>query len=384
MLRAILAGALMLPLLMVHAACGTATTETHRIDAGGGQSLIVSARDEGRASRALEESTSRLNEWLGPRRSGQSRPDTIVTSRLGSVPSTMDVESAVAFAVARSWWPSDAPAEAAALIDGAAWYLQSRIVETLFDYTYFRSGHSADRVALFGGWWTIGFEWLPLDRWTAGVERRDRASEPRDRARARSAHAFATLERLLTWPVLQGALSAWVQGDVPATPAEVARVIGEAAGQDLGWFFDAAFTPDRTFDYAIGTLASEADRECDKPSCYRTRVSALRLGNAVFTGSSLSPSGPFESGDAVEILVGFSDGSSVTARWDGRASSRDFEFASAAPAVFAAIDPNDVIVIDENHLNNRVDLAGGTNVPVWKWTARWLIWLQDAMLSTTG
>ena len=354
--------------------CARASAPAARLHTASGDTVIVSADDRARAALALKTSEAQLVEWLGARPARRQPVTIVVPSRWRRVPASMDVESAIAFELARAWLPP-AGDDAAAIRDGAAWYLQSRSVETLFDYTHFLPGHSADRQLLFGGLWVEAFAWLPVDRWTAGVGR----GRYDDDDRTRGAAAFATLERYLTWPVLQGALAAWAQSDV-ATRADITSLIGNAVAQDLGWFFAVAFDRTRRIDYAVTAMTSAADPQCAPSPCYRTRVSAANLGTTAFSGSSRAPSGPYKGGDAVEIVVGFADGSEAAARWDGREQAREFEFVSAAPARFAAVDPRRVIVIDDNHLNNRLDADRGGPVPM-RWMARWLIWLQDAALT---
>ena len=340
------------------------------------------AQDHARAQQAAAESTARLDEWLGAALQPRSPIYAAVPERRRSVAATMDVESLVAFAAARARFPEAPDARSAVMLDGAAWYLQSRIVPTLYDYAFFVEGHSADRVALFGGLWVEAFEWLPLDRWTAGIAR-GRQFADRHHGRARGAAAFATLERYLTWPVLQSGLRAWAHSDAGSI-MDASRLISDATAYDLDWFFEFAFDAERRVDYAVVGLASQPGSACLQPPCYRTTVTTANRGNAAFSGTSLPPSDRFGSGDAVEILVGFADGSEVMARWDGRAAAREFHFESAAEARFAVVDPRRVIVMDDNYLNNRVESGGRETQELGRWTARWLIWLQDAMLTLSA
>lgn len=46
----------------------------------------------------------------------------------------------------------------------------------------------------------------------------------------------------------------------------------------------------------------------------------------------------------------------------------------------ARLDPDRVLLLDDNYLDNSRRTAAPSNVPVGKWAVRWLVWLQGAML----
>jgi len=156
------------------------------------------------------------------------------------------------------------------------------------------------------------------------------------------------------------------------TPADIQQIVSDASGQDLDWFFSTAFDPARRFDYGIDTFTTQGKT---------TRVTVVRRGDAMFTGRTRQPDGPYESGDAMELRVTFADGQQITERWDGRQASRVFEFESPSPAVEACLDPNRTLLLDENYLDNRRMATPSHNIDVAKWTARWVMWLQNAMLT---
>jgi hypothetical protein len=340
------------------------------------QAVSARPRDEARARRAFDEAAARLDAWLGP---SSARPDIHLRDRWRVVPSTMEVESEVAYQLARSRWPAAVDPSGAALLDGVAWYLQSRIIETLFDQQLHTNGYAMDRAVLFGGAWVQAFNWLPVSRWSAGIGRGDYG--PSAPLRARGAQAFATLERYLTWPILQRALAAWAAQPAIIDLDGVARIVGSAAGQDLGWFFAVAFDPAQTVDYRVASVVSHQGGDCGTPSCYRTRVGVARIGAAAFAGSAADRFGRYHAGDAVEIAVLFADQSRHVVRWDGRDRTASFDVDAAAPAVAATIDPGQVILLDRNLLDNTLRVNPARDRPVLRWIARWLIWFQDAMLT---
>jgi hypothetical protein len=378
------------------------------------------ASDRQRVASALQHAAERYSQWLGPppaatfvvtdelRGAGGSRQAAEIGVDLPwwPAPAGMDVESQAAFELARWWLAGPHRGRGSApLVDGAAWYLQSRIVEDLFDYAFLRTAHSADGLRLFGDAIPWPVPSLRLSRWSAGLGRGEWLSWLRggtwDAARrwgvrrlppatgpdvVRAALAFGTLERYLEWPALQGALSVWARraAERELTREEIEQTIAAAAGQDLAWFFPAALDSARRFDYAVTAHSSEraGPRQCDSDACFLTAVTVERLGNAVFSGSSREPEGAFESGDALEVRVGFADGQQASARWDGRQASKTFVFESESPAVAAEVDPDCILLLDENRLNNVRRLTSVSNVPTRRWVVRWMVWLEDAMLSS--
>ena len=342
---------------------------------------------------AASEATGRFVEWLGPApfdratihdrahlpAGGADRVIVVAVPWTGSA-DLMAVESEVASGLAAAWFPGLASADPPALRDGIARYLQSHIVERLFNLRRGVTSYRVDGVRLFGGsvfWPTPS---LRLSRWTAGLVGGARGPEV-----ARVALAFGTLERWLGWPTVQGALRAVAEqsGRGPMSADAAIDALSAAIGQDLSWLFDQALDPSASFDYAIESVAV-APPSASCQACYRTDVMVGRRGTALFTGRSRQPEGGYPAGDAVEIRVRFSDGQTASARWDGRAERHNVAFESAAPPEEVWLDPDRVLLLDDDPLNSSRMLPPRTNVPIVKWAARWLIWLQDAALAYTA
>ena len=57
-----------------------------------------------------------------------------------------------------------------------------------------------------------------------------------------------------------------------------------------------------------------------------------------------------------------------------------------AKLVYAAIDPENVLLLDLDRTNNSRLVEPDSKVVVLKWTSRWMLWLQDfiGMLSFFG
>lgn len=347
-----------------------------------------------RIENAANESLARFTDWLGPipapkllltdRRDANDRSYAIALDLpWRPAPATMDVESQVSYGMADVWWNwRTEDGDDWAVIQGVAWYLQSRVVERLYDFAFLNPGHRSEAVRFFGGAVPWQFPLLRTSRWTAGLGRFEylrgdaRRVWPRPARRlptylspdtVRIAHAFASLERSHGWPAVQGALYEWVHRGRLTTLSSAAlfKVVGNALGQDVSALFDGARDQNRTIDYAVGALSTAA---CPTGKCFITKVTTERAGNAFVPQD-------------VELRVEFADGQQVDTRWDGRAASKDFEFESPVPPVGVHLDPNRIVLLDTNWLNNDRLVTSRTNVPIRKWVARWLVWLQDATLS---
>jgi hypothetical protein len=310
---------------------------------------------DSRADSARRIAGEMFEQWLGTPPSPPASKS-LVRSAWPPAPATMDVESAVAFDVARRWWP----AESSPLVEGAAAYLESRAVARMFDLSFGRAGAGADSARLFGGAVTLSFPQLRLDGPASGLGRNDF-----DSPRSRGAHAFASLERLIGQPRLVGALRS-VAEQRPRSDEEVSRLLNDALGQDVSWLF-ASVDPANALNYAIANVVIEA---CAPSPCLRVRVAVVHYGAAWF--------------DPIDVRVEFDGGQSAEARWDGRSPSRSLVFEGPSNPVRIVVDPEARNLMDDNLLDQSRQFYTSTNVPLTKWVARWLVWLQDAMLVTSA
>ena len=175
-----------------------------------------------------------------------------------------------------------------------------------------------------------------------------------------------TFERWLGWPVVQRTLSTYFarwQFKHPK-PDDFFAIANEAAGRDLSPFFDQVYRSSNVFDYGIQELRS--DREGDN---YRTTVVARRYGEATFP---------------IDVRVTFADGQQAVEHWDGQDRWRQYTYDRAERAVTAEADPEHVLLLDVNATNNSRALGPrgelGTKAAT-KWSLKWMIWLQDCLLS---
>lgn len=298
------------------------------------------------------EATTIATEWLGPHPTDGA--EVHVRPPLWQGPGAMFVEQQEARRTIRSWWPASiADPKAAAIIDGFAGYLQTHAIEREFDRRYLRTAYSAESRVYLGGHIIWSFPTLRLSRQAmAGSDR--------------YAAVFDAVARWIGIANLQGAMFevAHLPGDRLRADV-IIKTISDAAGQDLSWAFDAALTD---VNYAVDALSGSS-------------VTVSRRGDGMFTGRSAPRVGGFDSGDALRLKVVFADGATAFATWDGRDQTRTFTFQGPSRPVAAYLDPDRIITLDRNRFDNAIVPPSTTNVPVRKWAARWMVWLQHTMLS---
>lgn len=295
-----------------------------------------------------------------------------------SAPLAMDVESAASYQTALQWWRWPAgDADAARFFEGLSWYLQGRTVERQFDLAHGRPGHSVVTARLFGGAVPWVFSFLTVDRGAADgwLLRQDGATPVWSRdlpatlpiAAAREAIAFSTVEQLIGWPSLQGALHVLAEraGKEPVSRGRAVELLSDATGQDLS---DALTF--RSIDYSIAAVTTQAAMApCPPAGCIRTLVEVHRRGDLA------------RSAEALEVRVTFLDEQVAATAWDGSTESERFEFASSSPASVVEIDPRRVLRMDTDPLNNRVVVSARQTPSTGKWLSAWAVWLQDASLA---
>jgi hypothetical protein len=178
--------------------------------------------------------------------------------------------------------------------------------------------------------------------------------------------ALFTLEQYIGWPTLQYAVSNWLAADPSASSVEAfEQSLAEASGRDLRWFTRPAFDREQRFDYALSDLTVSQNAEDWRD----VAVTVSRLGAATFP---------------VEVLVVFDDGTRIRERWNGRDANVTFKYRSRAPATAAIVDPDLVLLLDEERANNVRVLSAPWHVPGVRWTLQWATWLQNVLLTTTA
>jgi hypothetical protein len=200
---------------------------------------------------------------------------------------------------------------------------------------------------------------------------------------AKTAVWLHTLENLIGWSRLQRGMSLFFSRHVftHPTPRDFFAAVSEGAGSDLTWFFDEVYRSSNVLDYGIDRFSSERAstsgyvndggrlvfrNAADQPARYVTELAVRRYGEMVLP---------------VDVRVTFADGEQVREQWDGRDRWRLYRWERPVRALRAEVDPDRVLVLDVNYTNNSWTLEPDGKRAARKWTVRWLVWLQDAVLT---
>ena len=302
-----------------------------------------------------------LGAWLAP------FPDATLAVTAGrtpwwTAPASMAPEFAVARAVSRRYWERaiDTGALPPSFVSGLSEYTARRAVSKIVDEQYRAVYRSRAEGRYFGGF-------VPRD---LRVQLRVEDEGDPIGADAAGARALLTLGTLARWtgqPVFDAILLEFVNASAGRRPTldDFSHVASRVSGQNLSWLVDDALKTSGDFDYAVETFDSTAQGD----GRFRTIVTVRRVGDAAFSRG-------------LGVLTTFADGERVREVFDGRATSQTFEYRSPSRAVSAEVDPDRVLLLDLNRRNNGVTLdPGPARTAARRWSARWMIWLEDALLT---
>ena len=192
-----------------------------------------------------------------------------------------------------------------------------------------------------------------------------------------------TLERLIGWETLQRILATFFERWKfrHPRPEDFFAVANEISGRDLTWFFDQVYRSSNVFDYGVERFATEpltvrGLREDNAPDprfeertvegVYRTTVVVRRFGEAIFP---------------VDVVTTFANGDQLRERWDGRDRWRAYTYDRPARGVQVEVDPERTLLLDVDYTNNSQTLAPQADEAARKWSLKWMIWLQDLMMT---
>lgn len=152
----------------------------------------------------------------------------------------------------------------------------------------------------------------------------------------------------------------------------------------MNWFFDQVLYGTSICDYeltsienkqaegTLGVVEKDGDKVVlsEKTSAtanglYESRVLVSRLGEVKMP---------------VDVLIHFEGGKEVREHWDGQGRWTEFKYMSFDKVVWAKVDPAEVLSIDIN-LNNNSRTIQPTTSPIWKYTVKFLFWIQNILQS---
>jgi hypothetical protein len=287
-------------------------------------------------------------------------------------------EGTTSHEIGHQWWyglVATNEFEHAWMDEGINTYATARVLDEAF-------GTNRVEARYFGGFIPWAFDEVPFTR----IEN-DRLAGYRDNAKAdiqatptfrywpstatfisynKTALWLHTLEKHLGWPVMQRALSTYFERGrfTHPAPADFFAIVNEVSGRDMTWFFDQVYRSSNVFDYGIQELSSRL-----KPApttLYETSVVVRRYGEATFP---------------VDVVTRFANGEEVRERWDGVDRRVIYTYARPARAVSAHVDPGRVLLLDINYTNNSRTLQPRAAEASLKWSLKWMVWLQDLMLT---
>jgi hypothetical protein len=357
--------------------------------------LLMQPEHQGQEDRyfaATEATLKRFGEWFGPYPYGQltivdpayqSQADgmeypMLFTGRARWLPARtrQTPEMTVAHETGHQWWYGIVATnefEHAWMDEGINTYATARVMEEAFPDNRWE-------LRYFGGLVPWSFPELPFTRLdndrTAGYRDNPEADAPATAtfrywpstasivSYNKTALWLHTLERHLGWPVMQRILSTFYERwkFKHPQPADFFQTANEVSGQDLTWFFDQVYRGSNTFDYGIQDLVNE--RRDD--GTYRTIVIARRYGEATFP---------------VDIVTTFADGHQITEKWNGLDRRMIYVYDRAARVAHTQIDPQRVLLLDTAYTNNSRALESRGSEASLGWAARWMVWLQDLMVT---
>ncbi|HEY6950998.1 MAG TPA: M1 family metallopeptidase [Bacteroidota bacterium] len=208
----------------------------------------------------------------------------------------------------------------------------------------------------------------------------------------KSAVFMTTLQRLIGTDVMDEAIKTYYDRwkfkhpcskDIIAVISEVVhKHYGDKYGKDMQWYFDQVLYGTDVCDYALKSINNEMvfgtrglvdsagtkitpreKRDTKARTMYESRVVVDRLGEIRLP---------------VDVLVHFSDSSEVREHWDGQARWQEFKYAGPRRVVWALVDPDNVLAIDIN-VNNNGKTTDPVSQPIWKYTLKFLYWMQNAL-----
>ena len=178
---------------------------------------------------------------------------------------------------------------------------------------------------------------------------------------SKSATVLSTLEGYLGWPLMQKILHTYFERwrFRHPTTRDFQAVAEEVSVQDLDWFFESYVYGTQVLDYAVTDLETSQTED----GWHTTRVRVERLRDGVFP----------------QVLrVAFADGTAQDTVWDGQLPAATFTFTHEIPAVHARIDPDFLVALDINRLNNGRAVTHSRAFGL-RHTFKFTLWIQYAL-----
>ena len=357
--------------------------------------LLLLPEHRGQADRyftIIEATLKRYGEWFGAYPYGhitvvdpafQSESDgmeypTLVTGRARWLArqATQFPESTTAHEVGHQWWYAMVATnefEHAWMDEGFNTYATARVMAEAMNSNRVESRYFGgfipwsfrdipvtridnDRLAAFrfnaeaDAQWTPTFQYWPV---TAGIISYNK-----------TALWMHTLEQRVGWPVMQRIMSTYFERwkFKHPRPSDFFDIVREVTGQWHYWFFDEVYRSSNTFDYGVQEFQSERVDE----KTFRTSVVVRRYGEATFP---------------VDVVTTFENGEQIKETWNGQERRAIYVYEQPVRGTTVQVDPDHVLLLDVAYTNNSRTLRPSGGKASLKWSLRWMVWLQDLMLT---
>ena len=170
------------------------------------------------------------------------------------------------------------------------------------------------------------------------------------------------------------------------TSEDFIATVNEVTGRDYRWFFAETWFSSDLCDYAIEVRNDEArvldgydQGPAGMPALVRPKTRKEEDGQGPFD-AEVTVRRLGEVRLPVEIRVEFADGRIARETWDGQYRWTRFKYKGGAKVTRAVVDPERKIALDVVPANNAwVDEEGVARRAAWKWSARWMFWLQHLL-----
>jgi len=129
---------------------------------------------------------------------------------------------------------------------------------------------------------------------------------------------------------------------------------GQKFGPDMNWFFDQTLYGTGICDYKVsGIINSKYSKPEGKADTSDSEVRAWSNPDSLYTSKAqLERIGEVKL--PVDVLIHFDNGDEILEKWDGKARFKDFEYRGYRQIEWVKIDPEYLIKMDVNFVNNSM------------------------------
>lgn len=156
---------------------------------------------------------------------------------------------------------------------------------------------------------------------------------------------------------------------------------GEKFGTNMNWFFDFVLYGTGACDYAVGRITHHEIATKTGGIVGDSVIVEKRKANKKYQATVVLERLE-EIQLPVEILVHFSDGTEITAYWDGKSRTHGLRFDTDVKITFVKIDPEQKNYMDINILNNSRRTVPDTR-SIWAYLSSWTIRIQQVFQGLT-